>query len=263
MIEVLNTLRDVAGEIETVLTDAVAKVAPWCAPIPTAYLVGRATVEHLAWPVWVGIVAAVIVESLGLATTATALELREYNASKRKSDPPAPFVLAAVLVGIYLVVAVGLTVALDTLPVLAVYSPAIFPILSLCGVTVLAIRGDHRRRVETIEDEKAERKAKRTSKRMSKRTSTNVVQVNTSNVQGNGHETVQNGALDAVNTCRRERKALVLDAMMDIYRDSPEMGATEVARQLDIGRSTVYNYMADLEKQGRIRKNGEGIEVIV
>jgi hypothetical protein len=165
VLEILENLKDMSGQIEAIMTDAVAKVAPWAAPIPTAYLVGRATVDHLNWPVWVGVVAAAIVESLGLATTATALELRQYNASKRKPDPHGPFALAAVLVGIYLVVAVGLTVALDILPVLAVYSPAVFPLLSLCGVTTLAIRGDHKRRLEAIRAEKAERKAARSRNR--------------------------------------------------------------------------------------------------
>jgi len=158
---VLENLRDWMGRIEAMATDVVARLAPWTAPLPTAYLVGRATVEHLRWPTAVGIVVAIIVESLGLATTATALELREYNKSKRKSDPFAPFALSAVLVGVYFAVAVGLTVALDIVPTLATYAPAIFPILSLCGVTVLALRGDHRRRVVTLAQGKAERKAAR------------------------------------------------------------------------------------------------------
>lgn len=95
----IETLRTKANELENLAVDLVAKVAPWCAPLPTAYLVGRATVVHLGWPDAVGIVAAVIVESLGLATAATALELREYNQGRRKSDPAAPFILAAGLVG--------------------------------------------------------------------------------------------------------------------------------------------------------------------
>ena len=40
--------------IESVAIDLVAKVAPWCAPVPTAFLVGRATIEHLEWPTAVG-----------------------------------------------------------------------------------------------------------------------------------------------------------------------------------------------------------------
>jgi len=155
--------------IEHAATDLVARVAPWLSPLPTAYLVGRATVLHLAWPVEVGIVAAVIVECLGLATTVTALDLREYNASKRKTDPVAPFPLAAMLVGVYLVVAVVLTVALDTVPMLATYAPALFPGLSLAGMMILALRHDHARRLAAIAESKAEAAADRRERRQERR----------------------------------------------------------------------------------------------
>ena len=74
--------------------DLVAKIAPWCAPVPTAYLVGRATVTHLEWPVPIGVLAAAVIESLGLVTCATALDLYQFNQNRRKNDPPAPFLLA-------------------------------------------------------------------------------------------------------------------------------------------------------------------------
>jgi len=282
-------------QVEAAITDLVARIAPWAAPVPTAYLVGWATVEYLRWPAWVGFVAAVIVESLGLATTATALELREYNASKRKSDPRAPFALAVVLVGVYFVVAVGLTVALDILPALATYAPGVFPVLSLGGVTVLALRSDHRRRLSAIEREKAERRASRKASRKVSRKRPASVQDGVQNVQDGVQElsrncpasvqevsgTVQDGVqnvqdgvqevsgtvqevsrLDAVNVSRRERKAAILDAMLDIYLDSPGAGATAVARQLGIGRSTVYGYLDELEQAGRVKRNGNGVEVL-
>lgn len=166
----LRSLREAAAQIETTAIDAVARFAPWFAPLPTAYLVGRASIRHLTWPLAIAVIAALVIESLGLATTATALELYEYNQSKRKSDPKAPFVLAAVLVGIYIVVGVGLTVVLDTVPKLAVYAPAIFPALSLCGITVLALRGDHRRRLAAIAQVKMERKETRQARRAEKQT---------------------------------------------------------------------------------------------
>ncbi|HNV30139.1 MAG TPA: hypothetical protein PKJ83_13425, partial [Cyclobacteriaceae bacterium] len=90
--------------------DLVAKIAPWCAPVPTAYLVGRATVNHLEWPVPIGILAAAVIESLGLVTCATALDLYQFNQNRRKNDPPAPFLLAVFLIVIYFLVAVLLTV---------------------------------------------------------------------------------------------------------------------------------------------------------
>jgi hypothetical protein len=245
------------NQVEALATDTVARIAPWAAPVPTAYLVGRATVVHLHWPVWVGIVAAIIVESLGLATTVTAFELREYNQSKRKSDPVAPFGVAAGLVGIYVGVAVGLTVALDISDKLVQYAPVIFPLLSLCGVTVLALRRDHRRRVVEIEQGKAER-------RMSRGVSGNVqgdvqiIQVDDGKRVQRDTKNVQNGVLDGVNVSKRARRALLLDAMVDIYRDSPGIGATDLARQLGIGRSTVYTYNEELIEQGRIHRNGTG-----
>jgi len=258
----MEKLRTWARQVERLATDAIARIAPWFAPIPTSYLVGRATVEHLHWPVWVGMVAAVIIESLGLATAETALELREYNQSRRKSDPRAPFALAVALVVVYLVVAIGLTVALDIAPALATYSPAIFPFLSLVGVTVLALRGDHQRRLAMIAQDRAERKTRRqVSRKVSGQVSGRVSQPVVRDVQESGSNVqngVQNSVLDAVNISRRERKVQILDAIVDIYRDNPKAGATDIARQLGIGRSTVYTYNAELEQSGRIAKNGNG-----
>ncbi len=141
--------------------DLVAKIAPWCAPIPTAYLVGRATVNHLEWPVPIGFLAAAVIESLGLVTCATALDLYQFNQNRRKNDPPAPFLLAVFLIVIYFLVAVLLTVVLDTQPSWSVIAPAIFPFLSLAGVTVIALRKDYQKRLLQIANEKAERKADR------------------------------------------------------------------------------------------------------
>ena len=76
--------------------------------------------------------------------------------------------MAASLVGVYLVAAFGLTIVLDVVPSLAQYSPAIFPVLSLTGVAVLALRGDHRRRLATIEAVKQKRRETRQGRRQGK-----------------------------------------------------------------------------------------------
>jgi len=258
-------------QIETVITDLAARIGPLTAPLPTAYAVATATGEHLGWPAWVSAAAAVSIEVMGIATVNTALELREYNAAKRKSDPSAPFALAVGLAGGYLGIAVGLAVVMDVAPALVVYAPAIFPLLSLAGATVLSLRADHRRRLSAIEREKGERRAARASKRASSKASKTVqqsVQEPSSTVQdvsSTGRLAVQDVSstvLDAVNVSKRERKAAVLDAMLDIYLDSPETGATAVAGRLGIGRSTVYGYLTELEQSGKIRRNGNGVRVL-
>jgi cobalamin biosynthesis protein CobD/CbiB len=218
------------------LTDIIAGLAPWLAPIPTAWLVGAATVKHLAWPVPVAIVAAAIVESLGLAATNTALELREYNQSKRKIDPPAPAWLAAGLVGGYIAIAILLTVALDVVPSQARYAPAIWPALSLTGAVILALRADHRRRLAAIAQDKAERKAARQVVSTVKRKVSTVKE--------------------------RQVSSVKVDSLLDAYLDNPALTPTQAAQALGVSRQTVYNYLEQLERAGTIRRNGHGVEVL-
>ncbi len=160
---------------EAALVETASKVGPILSPVPTAYLVGRATIEHLAWPLPIGVTAALVIECLGLASTGLALELYAYNKGKRKSDQAAPFVLSVALVGVYFVTALALTVALDIATGLAVYAPALFPVLSLAGVSILAIRIDHRERLTAIERGKVERRKKRQEKTDTDRTPTEPV----------------------------------------------------------------------------------------
>jgi DNA-binding IclR family transcriptional regulator len=48
---------------------------------------------------------------------------------------------------------------------------------------------------------------------------------------------------------------------VDAYRDNPSLGATEAARALGVHRNTIYGYTAELEAAGRIRRNGNQVEV--
>jgi len=262
---IFDRLRNAADRIEASAADVLAKAAPWAAPLPTAYLVGRATMVHLAWPEPVAVIAAITIESLGLATTATALELREYNASKRKSDPRAPFALAVVLVAVYFIVAVGLTVVLDILPALATYAPGVFPVLSLCGVTVLALRSDHRRRVAAVAAERAERRARRSGARSGVRSSER------SDKRSDGRSelyTPERPAaysldnLDAANAARRVRREEAIDGLLDAYRDNPHLSYAAAGRLVGRSKSWTAQALADLERGGRVRRNGNGVEVL-
>lgn len=255
--------------VELGLTDLAAGVIPWLAPIPSAWLVGRASVEYLAWPVPVAVIAAAIVEGLGLSSVATALELREYNATRRKAEPPAPFWLAALLAGVYLATAVTLVVLLDLVPSLAHVAPAIFPALSLVGAMILAIRADHRRRLATIAGERAEQKAEKAARRMGAQNAQGLHTLGAHGQPPKADPTTaavgQNGAqfavLDNINRTRAAQRAALLDALLDAYRDNPDLGATEAARALGVHRNSIYNYTDELIAAGRLHKNGAGWEV--
>ena len=149
----------------TKLTAALANLAPWCAPAPTAWIVAVSTMRHLAWPWYVALVAALTFELLGLRASVLALEFYSFNSQKRKDDPAAPFAAALGLLVAYIVTAILLTVALDIVPVLARYAPAIFPLLSLAAFVILAMRQDHAARVATIAADKAADKAQRAKRK--------------------------------------------------------------------------------------------------
>jgi len=253
----IQELREWIDQIESFIADIVAKIAPWVAPIPTAYLVGRATIRHLKWPFLIGLIAAVIVESLGLATTLTALELRDYNKSKRKSDPAAPFWLAAILVGTYFVVALGLTVALDIFPEQAIFAPGIFPLLSLCGVTILALRADHGRRLKAIKADKQRRRESRQKGRRGERERTALGMSKTTPKDGK-----MDADLDALQAARLTKKEERLDALLRFYLDNPEAGPSEAARGIGVVRQTIYNYNDELEARGYIEHDNGRVKVL-
>jgi len=169
----------------------VSKVSPWLTPIPTAWLVYDRTMLHLHWPQWVAICAGVTLELLGVAILSTALALYAYNRKKLKSHPVAPLWLAVILVAVYLVTALLLVMVLDIAPGIAVYSQALFPVLSLAAFVLLGLRLDHQERVTTIATGKAEAKEERARKRAEKMTQETEVDAPSAQVAETVTKTVQ------------------------------------------------------------------------
>jgi hypothetical protein len=135
------------------LTGLIARTAPWLSPIPTAYLVGISTYIHLHWFWGVSVIAGLVIEALGLSAMNTALELRQHNRNLKEDHRQkyhAPATLPWLIVVIYFISVIALTVVLDTRTDLAVYAPVIFPVLSLSGVALIALRQDHDSRIKTM-----------------------------------------------------------------------------------------------------------------
>ncbi len=253
----LQRLRKNLSEVENNLTDGIAAIGPWITPLPSAALVANAVVQDLHWSQALGWITAAIIESLGLTTVSTSLQLWDYNAVKRKTDPNAPFILAASLVVIYLISTIGLTVLLHIFPEMMRFAPALFPFLALVGAVNLALRSGHRRRMESIAQDRADRKAERQTSRTSERNLTGPLMSNAPSNSVN-----LDGFLDRARQARKMIQANRLDNLLTLYRDNPSIGVTDAARALNISRQTVYTYLGQLEADGRINRNGKGIEVI-
>jgi len=145
---------------EAFMINLVSKLAPWLATFPTAWTIGTAVHNRLLWPSWAAGLVGVAVETLGVASSATALELWSYQREKRKVDPDAPVALGVVMVGLYFVGVLLLTVVLESNLLLAV-----FPVLSLVGVGNLALRADQAARTAQVAQDKTQAAAQRSQKR--------------------------------------------------------------------------------------------------
>lgn len=151
--------------LETRLVNLVSALAPWLAPLPTAWLVYDRAQRFLTWPAWIAAIAGLTLELLGVGILATALMLWTYNAGKRKSDPEAGMRLPLALVALYFITAELLTAALDVWPFLSDYAAALFPLLSVAAFVLLALRAEHGRRLADIEAQKAESRRNRAERK--------------------------------------------------------------------------------------------------
>jgi hypothetical protein len=243
--------------VEKNLVKLVAKLAPWLAPFPSAYFVARSGMVHLALPLPVAIVVAAIIETLGLSTVHSALWLADWNASKRKTDPQAPVVVAMALGAVYLVATLGLVVFLEVWPGLATYAPALFPALAVVGGVNLALISQQEHREAAVKTEKAERKAVRRARRQADRQPTSRV---TSNLtpKAAGFDDPTARARQAQSSNRHAR----LDALLTFYLDNPNAGPTEASRAIGVSRQTIYNYLEELQAAGRVARDDGTVEVL-
>lgn len=233
----------------------VSKIFPWLAPLPSAYFVGRSAYAHLDMPWQVALVVASIIECLGLATVHTALWLHDWNVKKRKADTPAPVMVAVVLGGIYLVATIGLTVVLEVIPSLSIIAPALFPFLAVVGAVNLALISQQEKRELDSAQDRAEKSAQRSAQRHAQTSAQH-------GAQSSAHNGENSPNIDAINKRRRAHKNDLLVQLLSAYQGNPHIGPTEAGNMLGVHRNTIYGYTAELEKQGRIKRNGDGIEVL-
>jgi len=243
--------------IEKNLVKLVAKLAPWLAPFPSAYFVARSGMAHLALPLPVAIVVAAIIETLGLSAVHSALWLADWNATKRKTDPQAPVVVAVALGAVYLVATLGLVVFLEVWPSLATYAPALFPALAVVGGVNLALISQQERRETAVQVEKAERKAARQSVRPK-----NDAQPSRSTSRPASKTGILDTQMDVLRQGRKSKRDARLDALLTFYLDNPEAGPTEASQAIGVARQTVYNYLEELEAGGRVARNDGMVRVL-
>jgi hypothetical protein len=250
-----TTTEDLMGAAEAVLVSIIGRVACWLTPLPSAVLVSRAAGRVFDLGGWWSTVIAIVLELVGLVTSNLWLTAKDWNATKRKSDPFANERLALMLVVSYFTTAFLLLLAVE-LPVVIQtgtwtgLTALLFPCLSAVGVIALNERVAHFRRVAEVE------KGKRSRSRSGV-------------VQGNGHKgaserptTVNTTSLDTANLARKVSRQEALDALVAVFEQDPKTSYSRAGRAVGRSKSWVAGAVVDLEQAGRLRRNGDGIDVL-
>lgn len=73
---------------------------------------------------------------------------------------------------------------------------------------------------------------------------------------------VQHNVLNEVNEQRLNDKQTALNVLLDFYRSNPNATLNEAGEIINRSKGTVSNYLNELEQNGSIKRNGNGVEVI-
>jgi hypothetical protein len=163
MIIFLNAVNKTFRALEYVLVDTISAVSPWLAPILPAYIAGMHMHNVLLLPAWISYVGAGVVELLGLSAVTTAVQFWDYNDIRRKTDQRAPFWVAVVCAVFYMSVVLTVNVVLDGGPGVHKIAKALLSSLSIVAAIILASRGQHTRRMQSIQEEKEDRRKMRSN----------------------------------------------------------------------------------------------------
>jgi len=230
--------------------DFVAKLSPWLAPLPSAFFVYEATIAHLTDQRPLAITIAVVIETLGLTTTHTALGMHAWNKTHaNQPEKQAPFALSMVLALAYVAATLTLIGVLEVFPNLEHYAPAMFPLLAVVGAINLALRSHHNTRIreenEVIKDSVArqrqledEDRALKAEERKIKTAAKYGLTVNQNvNPPSISH---QNNVIDNQLTVRlmagkQNKIDGRRDQLIDIVRNNPRIELAELQRQLGLG----------------------------
>jgi hypothetical protein len=136
----------------------------------------------------------------------------------------------------------GIFFVLEINPRLAIFAPAIFPLLALTGAFTLALISQQEQRQIAVQEAKLERSTKRHFESTTEQGNVSIL-------------AKQDESLELANEVRRRRKDTFLVQLEQAINEHPEKGVTELKNELGVrSRSTVYSYLKQLESLGRIRR---------
>lgn len=149
------------------LEDRILQYLPLLAPVPTAWMVGVATTDVMHFPLPVAITSALVIEGLGFVAINTAIQMRDFNHHLNVTEQKfvMPVGQAYFATGLYMLVALVMTVLLHVFPLLVTYAPIPFVLMAVAGAWLYSLRADFAVKVQEREQGRAKAKQARDEKK--------------------------------------------------------------------------------------------------
>ena len=148
------------GMLEGIFTDTVTRLAPILAPLPPAFSVYTAMTKANT-PYWIALCTALAVELIGMFSSKVAIQSWNWNRSRLKTEPAAPFTLTVAMAAVYFIVVLLLALSIEiwTQSLIILYPG--FVIIAASTYVSNAINGDlsawQRERDERLQQQKEKR----------------------------------------------------------------------------------------------------------
>ena len=252
-----------AGAAEAFGLAILCRAASWIATIPTVILTSRSVEVIFALTPTAALLSCIALEVVGQAVVNTWMKAKDWNASRRQSDPPANETLSLAMTIVYFAsdfVLIGILEIPLALADPIHYAALLFPLAQVVSTVMTAERAAQFRRETTSEIAAAERKAKRQATRKAKRQAAFAATSSEMSTRASNAEKLTD-SLTLARQSRRAKRDARVDTLLTFYLDNPDAGPTEAADAVGVSRQTIYTYQAALEEAGRLHKNGSGWEV--
>jgi hypothetical protein len=139
---------ELIGGAENSFLDLLCMVVPYAVPIIPAYLTYQHTIDLMNFPQWVAFTTAFVVETLGMASVATAIKFWGYNRHYKRIENKAPLGLAVSVYVVYVVIVVMVNVILEIVSATrtgaVITAIGMFSLLSFPSSVLVAIRAQFR-----------------------------------------------------------------------------------------------------------------------
>lgn len=224
------------------------------------------------------VVVGLAMETVGIVATHTTIDL--YNAKQQGIIEPLKFKVMSWLVPIYVLgVASVIVFSEDAFTPLVKGLGVASPFLTCTVYIAVALARDlaqvatkqteRAERQNTLEDEQRHWEWKKERLELEMKHEEKLARIQAKHVKqpvNSIGQIVQNDVnshvFDTVNLSKTKKKNQLLDRMLEIYLDNPKVGVSAMASHLNVSRQTIYNYLNEMEQTGRLRRNGQGVEVL-